>query len=96
MLRIGAACGSGLGSSFMVEMNIKKIVKDLGYEDQVKVDHYDLGSASADQADVWIVGSDLERSAAHLGDVRALNSIIDMNELEVVIKEILEEKNISN
>lgn len=30
MLRIGTACGSGLGSSFMVQMNIESILKDLG------------------------------------------------------------------
>lgn len=29
MLRIGTACGSGLGSSFMVQMNIESILKDL-------------------------------------------------------------------
>lgn len=96
MLRIGTACGSGLGSSFMVEMNTETVLKKLGYYDQVDVNHYDLGSASADQADVWIVGKDLERSATHLGDVRVLNSLIDMNELEEVVKKILEDKNISN
>ncbi len=31
MLRIGTACGSGLGSSFMVQMNIESILKDLGF-----------------------------------------------------------------
>lgn len=42
MLRIGTACGSGLGSSFMVQMNIESILKDLGVTD-VEVEHYDLG-----------------------------------------------------
>ena len=28
MLRIGTACGSGLGSSFMVQMNIESILSD--------------------------------------------------------------------
>lgn len=95
MLRIGTACGSGLGSSFMVEMNIQSILKDLGIgEDQVIVDHYDLGNASASNADVWIVGKDLESSAQRLGDVRAMNSIIDMNELREVVGTILKENNI--
>lgn len=95
MLKIGAACGSGLGSSFMVEMNIQTILKRLGYADEVKVDHFDLGSASNDAADVWVIAKDLEDSAKHLNDVRVLNSIIDMDELEVVIKQILEDKNIT-
>ena len=61
MLRIGTACGSGLGSSFMVQMNIESILKDLGVSD-VEVEHYDLGGADPSAADVWIVGRDLEDS----------------------------------
>lgn len=95
MLKIGTACGSGLGSSFMLEMNIQSILQKLGHDKAVAVQHYDLGSASADQADVWVVGKDLENAAKHLGDVRSLNSIIDMNELEEVVKQILDDKQIS-
>ncbi|HEN8882156.1 TPA: hypothetical protein ACGNU7_001185 [Streptococcus agalactiae] len=62
MLRIGTACGSGLGSSFMVQMNIESILKDL------------------------------EDSAGHLGDVRILNSIIDMDELRELVTGICQEK----
>lgn len=65
MLRIGTACGSGLGSSFMVQMNIESILKELGV-DSVEVEHYDLGGADPSAADVWIVGRDLEDSADHL------------------------------
>lgn len=91
VLRIGAACGSGLGSSFMVQMNIESILQDLGVAN-VEVDHYDLGGANPNDADVWIVGRDLVDSAAHLGDVRPLNSIIDMDELREVLVTICKEK----
>lgn len=91
MLRIGTACGSGLGSSFMVQMNIESILKDLGVSD-VEVEHYDLGGADPSAADVWIVGCDLEDSAGHLGDVRILNSIIDMDELRELVTGICQEK----
>lgn len=91
MLRIGTACGSGLGSSFMVQMNIESILKDLGVAD-VQVEHYDLGGANPSEADVWIVGRDLEDSATHLGDVRILTSIIDMEELGELVKTICQEK----
>lgn len=89
MLRIGTACGSGLGSS----MNIESILKDLGVT-EVEVEHYDLGGANPSEADIWIVGRDLEDSAGHLGDVRILNSIIDMDELRTLITAICEEKNL--
>lgn len=91
MLRIGTACGSGLGSSFMVQMNIESILSELG-ETGVEVEHYDLGGADPSAADIWIVGRDLEDSAGHLGDVRVLNSIIDMDELKELVTKICEEK----
>lgn len=91
MFKIGAACGSGLGSSFMVQMNIESILKELGVSD-IEVEHYDLGGATASDADVWIVGRDLADSATHLGDVRPLNSIIDMDELREVVTAICKEK----
>lgn len=91
MFRIGAACGSGLGSSFMVQMNIESILRDLGVTD-VEVSHYDVGGAVASDADVWIVGRDLAEAAAHLGDVRPLDSIIDMDELRELVTAICQEK----
>ena len=91
MLRIGTACGSGLGSSFMVQMNIESILSELGVTG-VEVEHYDLGGADPSAADIWIVGRYLEDSAGHLGDVRVLNSIIDMDELKELVTKICEEK----
>ncbi|CTN93965.1 sugar phosphotransferase system (PTS),lactose/cellobiose-specific family, IIB subunit protein [Streptococcus pneumoniae] len=91
MLKIGTACGSGLGSSFMVQMNIESVLSDLNVSD-VEVEHYDLGGADPNAADIWIVGRDLAVSASHLGDVRILNSIIDMDELRELITKLCEEK----
>ena len=87
MLKIGTACGSGLGSSFMVQMNIESVLSDLNVSD-VEVEHYDLGGADPNAADIWIV-IDLADSASHLGDVRILNSIIDMDELRELITKLL-------
>lgn len=39
-MKIMAICGSGLGSSFMVEMNIKKVLKKLNID--AEVEHSDL------------------------------------------------------
>ncbi|MDN6106673.1 MAG: PTS sugar transporter subunit IIB, partial [Lactococcus sp.] len=60
-MRLAAVCGSGLGSSFMVEMNIQTILKELSISG-VDVQHYDVGSASPDLADVFFVGGDLADS----------------------------------
>ena len=78
-------------SGFMVQMNIESILSELGVTG-VEVEHYDLGGADPSAADIWIVGRDLEDSAGHLGDVRVLNSIIDMDELKELVTKICEEK----
>lgn len=54
-MKLAAVCGSGLGSSFMVEMNIKTILKELGLED-IDVQHYDVGSAAPELADMFFCG----------------------------------------
>ena len=90
-MKFAAVCGSGLGSSFMVEMNINTVLKELGV-DGVEVAHYDMGSASPDLADVFFVGGDLADSAKHLGHVVVLDSIIDMDELKEKVQAVCEEK----
>ncbi|WP_080146703.1 PTS sugar transporter subunit IIB [Marinilactibacillus piezotolerans] len=93
MLRIGTACGSGLGSSFMVQMNIEQILQELNVDmSTVEVEHYDMGSVTPDAADVWFIGADLEEASSHIGDVRILNSIIDMDELREKVTQVAEEK----
>ncbi|APB30625.1 PTS sugar transporter subunit IIB [Vagococcus teuberi] len=80
-MKFAAVCSSGLGSSFMVEMNIKTVLDSLGVSN-VEVTHYDMGSASPELADTFFVGADLAESAMHLGNVVVLDSIIDMDELK--------------
>ena len=80
-MKIMAICGSGLGSSFMVEMNIKKVLKKLNID--AEVEHSDLSSATPDAADVFVMAKDLAGSAgvpAH--QLVVINNIIDINELE--------------
>ena len=95
MIKFGTACGSGLGSSFMLEMNIETVLKELGVDSsQVEVEHYDMGSTAPGLADVWFVGADLEDAAKDLGDVRILKSIIDMDELREKVTQACKDKNL--
>ncbi|TPW71815.1 PTS sugar transporter subunit IIB [Schumannella sp. 10F1B-5-1] len=86
-----AVCSTGLGSSFMVHMNIEKVLKELGITG-VDVDHADLGSVAKGDADAVFVGADLAEAAAGLGDVVVLDSIIDINELKTKVKATAERK----
>lgn len=80
-MKIMAVCGSGLGSSFMVELNIKKVLKKLNKD--AEVTHADLASATPDAADLFVMTKDLAESSGIPSDkLIVLNNIIDINDLE--------------
>ncbi|MCP3032513.1 PTS sugar transporter subunit IIB [Halobacillus sp. A1] len=88
-----AVCGSGLGTSFMVEMNIIQVLNELGVTG-VEVSHSDLSSASPGDADVFFLAKDIAEGNDHLGEVVVLDNIIDMDELKEKVKKVVEEKNL--
>ncbi|MGG2089777.1 PTS sugar transporter subunit IIB [Priestia aryabhattai] len=57
MKKILVVCGNGLGSSFIVEMNVKKILVELGVEAQVS--HTDLTTSKTEQADIYLGSGDI-------------------------------------
>ncbi|MSS44720.1 PTS sugar transporter subunit IIB [Cutibacterium sp. WCA-380-WT-3A] len=85
-MKFMAMCSSGLGSSFMVQMNIEKALRSIGVEG-IDVDHTDLGSASPADADMFFVGRDLKNSVSNFQNVQILNSIIDQDELTERVKD---------
>lgn len=80
MTKFLAVCSTGLGSSFMLRMNIEKVLAEIGVTG-VDVEHADLGSVSRGAADALFVGKDIAEAAEGLGDVVVLESIIDIDEL---------------
>ena len=89
MKKIMAVCGSGLGSSFMVELNITDALNELGLSDQYEASHTSLSDVTPDDADFFVVGLDLANSATHLPNLIILNSLLDKNELKNKLKERL-------
>lgn len=85
---IMCCCGSGLGSSMLVRMNVEKVLSKLGYSD-IEVTHSSVSDATEGAADLFIVGKDLEEFVATLPHVIVLDNIMDMNELETKINEVL-------
>jgi len=92
-MKILAVCGSGLGSSFLVEMNIQAVLKDLGV-DGIEVEHSDLGGAYKGAADIFIAGRDIAMGMTHLDNVVELNNLMDKEELKERIEKALKEKGI--
>ncbi|KRM12602.1 PTS sugar transporter subunit IIB [Paucilactobacillus suebicus] len=92
-----AVCQSGLGSSFMVQMNIQQILKDEGVEEDIQVDHSDVGSTTADSADYFFVESTLAATLSNLPQDKLilLKSLIDKDEIKQDVNDILDKENIS-
>ena len=87
MKKIMAVCGSGLGSSFMVEMNITDVLNELGVADQYEASHTSLADVTASDADIFVTGADLADSASHLSELIVLDSLLDKDELKAKIQE---------
>lgn len=92
-MKFMTVCGHGLGTSFMVEMNIKNILAELGVTG-VELDHSDLSSVGPGDADVFFLAKDIAEGGAHLGEVVVLDNIIDMDELREKVTQVVKEKNL--
>ncbi|WP_230622491.1 PTS sugar transporter subunit IIB [Aggregatibacter sp. Marseille-P9115] len=80
-MKIMAVCGSGLGSSFMMEMNAKKALAKLGID--VEVAHTDLASVTVNDADVFIMASDIAQSSSiPMEKIVIVKNIVSVSEFE--------------
>ncbi|EHX8170550.1 PTS sugar transporter subunit IIB, partial [Escherichia coli] len=61
-MKITVVCGNGLGTSLMMEMSIKSILKDLSVS--ADVDHVDLGSAKGTTSDIYVGTKDIAEQLA--------------------------------
>ncbi|MDD9149954.1 MULTISPECIES: PTS sugar transporter subunit IIB [unclassified Sporolactobacillus] len=96
-MKIAAICQSGLGSSFMVQMNIENVLKEENVDTgDIEVVHFDTGGLNEQAADYFFLGSDLEDRASGLPKDRVylLKSLIDKEELRGKVNEILDKENI--
>ncbi len=89
MKKILVVCGNGLGTSLMMEMAVKEVVKKLGIE--AEVDHEDLSSAASSQADIWVAASDIanQLDAAGKKNIISLKNIFDKESIEQQLKTFL-------
>lgn len=79
--KIMCCCGSGLGSSMLVRMNVEKVLKNHGMND-IEVVHSSVSDAVENAADLFVVGGDLEEFVDSLPNKIILDNIMDMGELE--------------
>ncbi|EHD20763.1 MULTISPECIES: PTS sugar transporter subunit IIB [Brenneria] len=82
-MKITVVCGNGLGTSLMMEMSIKNIIRDLGVS--AEVDHVDLGSAKGTPSDIFVGTKDIaEQLVAQSvsGKIVSLDNMIDKNAMK--------------
>ncbi|GAB6093105.1 PTS sugar transporter subunit IIB [Furfurilactobacillus curtus] len=100
-MKILAVCQSGLGSSFMVQMNVQQILKDEKVDvdaNNITVDHSDVGSATADAADYFFVESTLADALSSIPEDRVvlLKSLIDKKETTDHVNDVLDRNQIQH
>ena len=97
-MKFEALCQSGLGSSFMVQMNIQNLLNQENVKEDIEVDHSDVGSATPDQADYFFLDPTLETAAANLPKDRVivLKSLVDADELKEKVTAILDQEGIDH
>lgn len=61
-MKIVAVCGQGLGSSLIIEMNIKDVVEELGIDAEVTHTNLNSFNASEETDSVVVCGADLADS----------------------------------
>lgn len=85
MKKILCFCGSGLGTSFVMEMNTKKALKALNVTD-VEVVHSTIDDVRPGAADLFICGADLAPIGEKAGKTIGLNNMVSMKELTDKLK----------
>ena len=78
--KILCCCGGGMGSSFMVQLNVEKYLKQTG-RTGIEVEHVSLGEISAQKFDLLIVGRDIAYNVREYPRIIELFRIMDMKEL---------------
>lgn len=89
--KVMCCCVSGLGSSFIMEMNLNKALKKLGITG-VQVEHSGINDAMRGAADLFICSSDVAEECRKAGDTIALDVLTDPREIESKLKQYLESK----
>ena len=98
-MKILAVCQSGLGSSFMVQMNIQNALKQAGVDiSNIEVGHSDVGSCSADSADYFFLDATLDSAMGSIPKEKLvlLKSLIDPKETQTKVNQILDKEKITH
>lgn len=87
-MKILVVCGNGLGSSFIMELNVKKALAELGKV--AEVTHTDLASAKAENADIYIGAEDIvHQLGEERGHIVSIVNMMSISEIKSKLKSLL-------
>ncbi|MGE7688901.1 PTS sugar transporter subunit IIB [Lysinibacillus sp. NPDC097214] len=87
-MKILVVCGNGLGSSFIMELNVKKALSELGKV--AEVTHTDLASAKAEKADIYIGAEDIvNQLPEERGHIVSIVNMMSISEIKLKLKPLL-------
>lgn len=91
MKKILVVCGNGLGTSLMMEMAVKDVVKKMGLD--AEVDHEDLSSATGSHADIWVAAADVATQLKEMGkeNIISLINIFDKVSIEEQLNALIKD-----
>lgn len=82
-------CGSGLGTSFVMEMNVKKALNNLGITG-VEVAHSTIDDVMPGAADLFVCSADLVKNAEKAGPAIGVRNMVSVPEIQEKLKEAFE------
>ncbi|MFV0255261.1 MAG: PTS sugar transporter subunit IIB [Erysipelotrichaceae bacterium] len=91
MIKILAACGSGMGSSMIIKMNIDAVLKELNIEHTVEHVSVGQGKSMAKNFDIVIVQNVFVKdfSVDNHTKVIGLKNLMSKDEIRLKLKEVL-------
>ncbi|TCW37440.1 PTS sugar transporter subunit IIB [Laceyella sacchari] len=88
-MKILVVCGNGLGSSFIMELNVKKALKELNKE--AEVEHTDLTTAHTESADLYLGANDIISQLDNgVRKIVGLENIMDLEEIKAKLSQHLQ------
>ncbi len=90
--KIMCFCGSGLGTSFLMEMNIKKALQELKI-DGVEVVHSTIDDVAPGAADLFVCSADLKPVGEKAGPTIGLTNLVSVSEISEQLQKVLSAEN---
>ena len=87
-MKILVVCGNGLGSSLIMEMNVKKALANLNIE--AEVSHTDLATSKTERADFYLGSPEIvEQLNNGERKIIPIKNIFSVSEIEEALKSFL-------